>query len=207
VVGSVGLRWLGGGDEKVSTSKCVQNRRMVIVICGPIASGKSTVARAVARLFERLGTEAAVVDLDLVYETLEHDGAAKNRREKWSRARRAAAALTDGLLDDGVGAVVVEGDFLREEERAEFLTALRSRRAPLFVTVHVLIDVALQRVQQDRTRGISRDPRFLRAHYEQLEDAIRCRPPSDLIVDTGSVDVAEAARTIVEWASNHASTL
>jgi len=44
---------------------------MVIVICGPIASGKSTVARAVARSFEHLGTQAAVVDLDLVYEMLE----------------------------------------------------------------------------------------------------------------------------------------
>jgi adenylylsulfate kinase-like enzyme len=179
---------------------------MVIVICGPIASGKSTVARVVAQLFERLGTEAAVADLDLVYEMLEHDRAAKDRLEKWSRARRAAAALTEGLLDDGVGVVVVEGDFLRQEERAEFLSALRSRVAPLFVTVHVSIDLALQRVQQDPTRGISRNPRFLRRHYEQLESAVRSRPPTDLIVDTGSVDVDEAARMIVEWTTNLAST-
>lgn len=149
---------------------------MVIVICGPIASGKSTVARAVARSFEHLGTQAAVADLDLVYEMLEHDRPAKDRIEKWSRARRAAAALTDGLLDDGIGVVVVEGDFLTQEERAEFLTALRSRVAPLFVTVHVSIDLALQRVQQDPSRGISRDPGFLRRHYEQLEEAVRGCP-------------------------------
>jgi adenylylsulfate kinase-like enzyme len=179
---------------------------MVIVICGPIASGKSTVARVVARLFERRGIQAAVADLDLVYEMLEHDRAAKDTLEKWSRARRAAAALTDGLLEDGVGVVVVEGDFLRQEERAEFLSALRSRVAPLFVTVHVSMDLALQRVQQNPTRGISRDPRFLRRHYEQLEGAVRSRPPTDLIVDTGSVDVDEAARMIVEWATNHANT-
>jgi predicted kinase len=131
----------------------------------------------------------------------------KNGPEKWSRARRAAAALADGLLDDGVGVVVVEGDFLTHEERAEFLTALRSRPTPLFVTLHVSIDVALQRVQQDPARGISRDPHFLRDHYEQLEDAIRSRPVSDLVVDTGSIDVGEAALTIVEWASSHASAL
>jgi uridine kinase len=50
----------------------------VIVICGPIASGKSTVARAVARLFECRGRKAAVTELDLVYEMLEHRGAAKD---------------------------------------------------------------------------------------------------------------------------------
>src|SRR5438034_10569783 len=111
---------------------------------------------------------------------LEHDGAANDRPERWSRARRAAAALTDGLLDDGVGVVVVEGDFLTQEERAEFVTALRSRVAPLFVTVRVSIDLALQRVQQDPTRGISRDPGFLRRHYEQLEGAVRRRPATDL---------------------------
>jgi adenylylsulfate kinase-like enzyme len=179
---------------------------MVIVICGPIASGKSTVARAVARSFEHLGTQAAVVDLDLVYEMVEHDRAAKDRVEKWSRARRAAAALTDVLLDDVIGVVVVEGDFLTQEERAEFLNALPSGVAPLFVTVHVSIDIALQRVRHDPSRGISRDPGFLRRHYEQLEDAVRSCPRTDLVVDTGSVDVNEAARTIVERATNRAST-
>src|SRR6266511_2957329 len=88
-------------------SKHVQNRRTVIVICGPIASGKSTVARSRGAVVRAPGDRAAVADLDLVYEMLEHDGAAKDRLEKWSRARRAAAALTDGLLDDGVGVVVV----------------------------------------------------------------------------------------------------
>ena len=110
---------------------------MLIVICGPIASGKSTIARAVARLFARQGTEAAAIDLDVVYEMLDHDGAPKSSLPTWGRARRAAAALTDALLQDGVGVVVVEGDFLTPEQRTEFVTALRSSVAPVFVTVHV----------------------------------------------------------------------
>ena len=68
---------------------------MLIVICGPIASGKSTVARAIARLFERQGTETAAIDLDVVYEMLEHDCAPKASLPTWGRARRAVAALTD----------------------------------------------------------------------------------------------------------------
>jgi predicted kinase len=174
---------------------------VVIVICGPIASGKSTVARAVARLLEAQRTETAAIDLDLVYEMLEHDGAPfKNNHAMWVRARRAAAALTDALLEDGVDVVIVEGDFLSHQERDEFLTALRSPIAPLYVTVHVSIDVALQRVQADATRGISRDPGFLRRHYRQLEHVLRDRPETDLVVDTESVNPEEAARVIAEWA-------
>jgi predicted kinase len=174
---------------------------MVIVICGPIASGKSPIARAVARLFGAQGTEAAAIDLDLVYEMLEQGRApGKQSVAIWGRARRAAAALTNALLEDGVGVVVVEGDFLSQRERAEFLTVLSSPVAPLFVTLRVSIELALQRVQGDRTRGISRDPHFIRRHYKQLELAAGSRPATDLVVDTASVDAEEAARAIVERA-------
>jgi predicted kinase len=180
---------------------------MVIVICGPIASGKSTVARAVARLCGRQGLEAAAIDLDLVYEMLEHENVSKEDVAKWRRARRAAAALTDALLGDGMRVVVVEGDFLSPEQRAEFVTALRSSTEPAFVTVQVPIDLALERVQRDPTRGISRDPHFLRRHYEQLDGIIRTRPPTDLVLDTATVGVDDAARAIVEWASGSANEL
>jgi adenylylsulfate kinase-like enzyme len=174
---------------------------MVIVICGLIASGKSTVARAVAQLFERHGTDAAAIDLDLVYEMLQSDGRPKASVAKWRRARRTVAGLTDVLLRDGISVVVVEGDFLTVEERAEYVRALRSAFVPLFVTLMVSVDIALQRVQRDSTRGISRDPDFLRRHYEQLQGAVRSRPATDLVVDTSSVGVEEAAATIAEWAS------
>jgi adenylylsulfate kinase-like enzyme len=175
---------------------------VIVAICGPIASGKSTVARAVARLFEERGVTAAAIDLDLVYEMLEHPSAVKADPATWRRARIAAAAMTDALLDDGVGVVVVEGDLLTEEERTEFTTALRSPVVPVFVTLHTPVDVALQRVQEDPTRGLSRDPAFLCRHYEELDDAVRTRPSTDLVIDTSSVSVDEAARTIAVWVSN-----
>jgi len=174
---------------------------MLIAICGPIASGKSTLARAVAGLFVRHGTEAAAVDLDLVYEMLEPGAAAKENAATWGRARRAAGALADALLQDGVGVVVVEGDFLTAEQRNELTTALRSSAPALFVTLRVPIDVALERVQRDPTRGLSRDPGFLRRHYARVEEDVRGRPATDLVIDTASVGVDEAARTVVAWAS------
>jgi chloramphenicol 3-O-phosphotransferase len=174
---------------------------VIVAICGPIASGKSTTARALARLFEERGIAAAAIDLDLVYEMLAHDGAAKANPTTWRRARIAAAAMTDALLDHGVGVVVVEGDLLTEQERAEFTTALRSPVVPVFVTVHVPVDVALQRVEHDPTRGLSRDPGFLSRHYDELDEAVRTRPAKDLVIDTSSLEAAEAARTIADWSA------
>jgi len=176
---------------------------MVLVLCGPIASGKSTLARAVARLLEQRGADAAAIDLDLVYEFFDQ-GSSKADPRTWRRARRAAAGLTDVLLREGVGTVVVEGDFLTPLEREDYLNALRSAVAPLFVTLRVSVDVALHRVEQDPTRGLSRDHEFLRRHYEELRDAVSDRPATDLVVDTSSVGVEETARTIVEWASARA---
>jgi predicted kinase len=147
---------------------------------------------------------AAAIDLDLVYEMLEPDYVPKEDVAKWRRARRAAAALTDALLGDGVHVVLVEGDFLNPEQRAEFVAALRSSSAPVFVTLHVPIDLALERVQKDPTRGVSRDPHFLRSHYEQLAGVIRNRPATDLVLDTATVGVDAAARAIVEWESGAA---
>jgi len=96
--------------------------QIVIVIAGPIASGKSTVAKAVASEFESRGLPAAVIDLDLVYEMLEPDSREKGDQLVWRRARRAAGALTEAFLADDTSVVVVEGDFLDERGREEFLT-------------------------------------------------------------------------------------
>jgi shikimate kinase len=174
---------------------------MVIVICGPIASGKSTVARALAQLFERQGLRAAAIDLDLVYEMVQTDGSAKASPAAWRRARRAAAGLTDVLLREGVGVVIAEGDFLTADERAEYIDALASAEEPLFVTMKMSVDTALERVQGDASRNLSRDPTFLRRHYEQVERAMRARPETDLVIDASSVDIEAAARTINRWAS------
>ena len=174
---------------------------MVIVICGPIASGKSTVARALAQLLERQGLGAATIDLDLVYEMLQTDGSAKSSRATWCRARRAAAGLTDVLLREGVDVVIAEGDFLTSEERADYVDALASDDQPRFVTMRVLVDIALDRVQGDASRSLSRDPDFLRRHYEQVDGAMRTRPETDLVIDASSVGIQDAASAISRWAS------
>ncbi|HEY8646687.1 MAG TPA: AAA family ATPase [Gaiellaceae bacterium] len=173
--------------------------RLVIVIGGPIASGKSTLATGLARAFERRTFAAATIDLDLIYEMLEHTRAPKSNAAIWSSARRMAGALTDALLEDGINVAIAEGDFLDGSAREEFVSMLRDDVPVRFVTLNVGLAAALLRVEQDPTRGISRDRGFLTRHYEELAETLRRRPEHDLCLDTGALTVEQAAESIVKW--------
>jgi adenylylsulfate kinase-like enzyme len=172
---------------------------MLIVISGPIASGKSTVARALARNLGHDGVTAATIDLDVVCDMLEHKGALEREAANWVHARRAVASLAKGFLGDGIDVAIVDGDFLQSTARAELLAAVKPIK-PRFVTLYASFDIALRRVHDDPTRGLSREPTFLRRHFDAAEAALRDVPATDLALDTESITAAEAARTIADWA-------
>ena len=176
----------------------VRQRKLAIVIAGAIASGKSTLAVAVASGLEEEGLHAGTIDLDLVYETLA-PGAQKDDPDIWTRARTVAAGLANEMFDDGFDVVVAEGDFLQERERQELADELRSSVRILYVTLMVALDRALERVVNDPTRGRSKDPVFLARHYDELAESLRTRPESDLCLDTGELTVDEAAAAVVRW--------
>jgi predicted kinase len=178
---------------------------VLLVVSGPIASGKSTVARALAREFERRQAIAAAIDLDLVYETLEHDGRQKDDTSKWRRARLGAAALAEALLADGVDVAIIDGDFTCAADRRALREAVRGSVEPRFATLRVSFEEALRRVAADPTRELSRDPVFLRTYYDAAA-ALGDPPPTDLVLDAESVTAAEAARRIADWATLPPST-
>jgi thymidylate kinase len=147
---------------------------LILGITGPIASGKSTLARAVARELRRRGQSAAVVDLDLVYEMLADDP--KNDAEVWSRAQSVARAVAAVLP---VEIVIIEGAPLDavEPDRVIHLTTP--------------IEEALRRVALDPTRGISRDAAFLRRHYDEHRATAEA-------LDTSRMELADCARWVVD---------
>ena len=173
---------------------------LAIVIAGPIASGKSSLAIAIARAVEEKGLRAATIDLDLLYEMLEHTRSLKSHPLVWSSARRMAGALTAALVDEGINIVIAEGDFLDERGRGELVSMLPTGVRARFVTLTVPLEIALVRVEQDPTRGISRDRSFLARHYDELADALQRRPEGDLCLDTSEVTLQQAAQSVVEWA-------
>jgi adenylylsulfate kinase-like enzyme len=170
---------------------------MLIAINGPIASGKSTIAQAVADALRRGGTSAAVLDIDLLYTMLDpRSGVRKDDDRSWTVARRGAAALADAFMSDGVEVVIAEGALFRDE-RAEFMTALGSSAEPCFVTLRVSYEEALRRAKTDPTRGVSRDPAFLGPYFEAVTAYMAQVPKTDLVIDTETRTVAEAVGEIV----------
>src|SRR5439155_20836480 len=104
----------------------------------------------------------ACVALDRLYIMLD-DPAPLSDPSHSREARRAAAALTDHFVLDGIELVILEGTVSTMSERGELTAALTTLVQPVFVTLHVSVGEALRRVQDDSGRRASRDPALSRA--------------------------------------------
>src|SRR5690348_451067 len=129
----------------------------VLIISGPIGSGKSTAARTLAADVRASGSTAAVVELDRMYMMLD-EGPIMGDLQISRRARRAAAALVDHYVLDTIELIIAEGDFWIASQRDEFTSRLSSGVAPIFVTLRVSVDEALRRVQLDTSRRFAGIP-------------------------------------------------
>jgi cytidylate kinase len=163
----------------------------LIAITGSIASGKSAVARALAGRLRAGGRSAAVIDLDLVYEMLAEDP--KSDAATWAGARRLAGAIAAAAFADGVAFAILEGELWTAADRAELLVRVPARTRATWVTLNVSYAEALRRARGDPSRGISRDPAFLRAHMDEFQAALRDVPAADLVIDTERAGVEEIA--------------
>jgi energy-coupling factor transporter ATP-binding protein EcfA2 len=168
----------------------------VLVITGPIASGKSTLARAAGRAVEARKSTVAVIDLDLVYEMLDVHGRHKGDGTRWEAARRGAAGLADRFLAAGIDVVVVEGEF-DETTRAAFAAELGGAAIPRFITLTVSYDEAYRRARADSTRGISRDPAFLWPYFQLYQRRTADEAPTELVLDTERLSVERCVEAIV----------
>ena len=169
---------------------------LVVLISGPIASGKSALSRTVAaQLEEASGASVAVIDLDLIYEMLERGPKADER--VWAQARRIAGRLGSVLLGEDHSVVVEGGDFGTEAALAEFESELPPHAAVRLVLLSVDFETALKRARRDDSRGVSKDKAFLAAHCA----AFRTEWPGRdfLNLDTSSASLAETARSVVDW--------
>lgn len=170
---------------------------LVAVITGPIASGKSTLGRAVAVELANRGLDSAVVDLDLVYEMLDPSRRPKTDGTRWSEARTLAGRIAAGLSGSRAAAVVVEGEFATADQRTDFSNELPHEWHVRFVTLTLDFDKAWIRVLADPMREMSKDKDFLTAHYRALGDARW--DDRDLVLDTGDISVSTATLLVADW--------
>ena len=170
---------------------------MLIVVTGPIASGKSTVARALHDELAGLDVSVAVIDLDVVEAMLSPEGHSPDLAT-WTLARRATARLAGSFLAEGVAVVVADGSFNDPNDRAVFEQHLDAGVSPLYVTLTVGFEEALRRAQGDPTRGVSRDPAFLGAYFADATHVSASLPATDIVIDTESMSPTAAAAEIAQ---------
>ena len=157
---------------------------MLVVISGPIASGKSTLAAGLSDDLVRRSVPAGVVEVDLIRRSLRD---ASDRRA-WCVARTAAGTVGAMLDSLGIAAVVIEGSFDRAPDRDELVGPLGARHI-LWVGLTVTFDEALRRAQADPTRGLSRDPEFLARYFADRGGA---GVDHDFTIDTERVSERQA---------------
>lgn len=153
----------------------------LILIVGPIASGKSTVARGLATRLREAGHNVAVLDLDDVVGTI--GGFVDLTPKRFHQAHVVHRQLVGAWLGQGFD-VITHGAFFEPGEIAPVLEAMtvgtRLRRVHLLATY----EVALERVAADPDRELSRQPEVLRLAYDHAEALLPTLPPSDWTFDT-----------------------
>lgn len=152
--------------------------RKLVLITGPVASGKSTLAEDLARVSRDRGLRAASIDMDdLVFMVAGKDWRIV-RPGHWRLAREAAASLIDTFFSSGMEVVTLAGPFFGRSEREHLVENVRARPRVCCVVLRVTLREAIARAYADVTRSLSKDPALI----AELEKTINSDElPSDSV--------------------------
>jgi|ERR1019366_1054129 shikimate kinase len=159
----------------------------LVVITGPIAAGKSSVASKLADYIRDAGRAAVVLDLDDIVSKLHVPP--QNFEQSWEWARTVHGRLIGEWLSTGVDTVIVDGPFYTARETSTMMQHVANEVRVHRVLLLVPFAVALDRVASDPSRGVSKIPSVLRTKYEEF---VRDRPsidPCDWTFDTSECTV------------------
>ena len=104
--------------------------------------------------------------------------------EFWRRAAVATAGLTRAWFDAGIDVVVTHGPFFESDGFDVLQSALPADVKVHKILLRVAAEVAIERVHDDSTRSISRDPQFVRDSNDRLQRLGDALPVMDLELDT-----------------------
>lgn len=167
----------------------------LIVIVGPIAAGKSSVAAALAERLRRAGRVVAVLDLDDVVMTV--GGYVDLPSARFLEAQVVFGRLVAAWLDQGID-VIAHGPFFQPEEQHALLHALPEGTIVRRVYLDSTLGVAVARTAADTTRIVSRNLAFLRATYDRVAALRPGMPACDWTFDTTTCGVEEIAEALEE---------
>lgn len=168
----------------------------LVVVTGPIASGKTSVCNVLTNRLLAEGFTVACADVDDVATMIHAPGG--RTKEHWDIAHLAHGSLIRGWLDSPVDIVIAQGPIYTRQQTNSLMTGVPSGTAVLRILLLASIDSALNRVKGEPERGLSRDPTFLRSTYERFWSIRPTMDPCDLTFDTES----ESAEQIAERIAN-----
>src|SRR5919202_1969111 len=142
----------------------------LLVITGPIAAGKNTVASLIAAALAALGRSAVLVDVDDVAAMVAGPGAAA--AGLWPAAHQAHGALVGKWMQSGVDVGITLGPIYAPCEQAALLEPLPEGSAVHWVVVDAPVAVTLARAQAEPARGRSREPKFHRAAHRRFRQLL-----------------------------------
>ena len=167
----------------------------LVVVTGPIASGKTTTAAALAAAATARGRTAVVLDVDDVAGMVAAPGAAE--AGLWLAAHHAHGALVAGWMRSAVDLVVAVGPVFSPAERAALLDPLPLGAAPHWVLLDAPVATTLARALADPSRGLSRQVDFHSERHRRFRE-LRGGVPAAQTFDTRGEDAGSIALAVLE---------
>jgi adenylylsulfate kinase-like enzyme len=167
----------------------------LVVLTGPIAAGKNTVAGRLAQLLTAHGRTVVVADVDDVAAMVGAPGAAE--AGLWFAAHEAHGALVGEWMRSAVDYVVVVGPIYSLDEQAALTRTLPDDATTVWVVVDAPVAVTLARTQADPERGLSRDPEFHRAAHRRFRELLPLIP-ADTVFGSEKLNAEQIAAAIAD---------
>lgn len=167
----------------------------LVILTGPIAAGKNTVADRLAQRLTARDRTVVVADVDDVAAMVAAPGAA--RAGLWFAAHEAHGALVGQWMRSHVDYVVAVGPFWTSQERAALTGTLPEGAATLSVVIDAAVSVTLPRALAEPARGLSRDPGFHHSAHRRFRQHLPTIP-ADRTFDSGRLDPEQIAAAIAD---------
>jgi hypothetical protein len=166
-----------------------------VVITGPIAAGKNTVASPIADGLAGLGRSAVLVDVDDVAAMVAGPGAAE--AGLWFAAHQADGALVGKWMQTPVDVVIAVGPIDTPREQTALLAPLPDASAVHWVVIDAPVAVTLARAQVDPGRGGPGNRSFI---ARLTSDSVSCCPGSLLArtFDSDGMSAEQIASAVLE---------
>ncbi|GAA1436961.1 hypothetical protein GCM10009616_37900 [Microlunatus lacustris] len=159
-----------------------------VLLVGPQASGKSTVARALSNELRRQGELVALVELDQIAEM------ALPTLPSWDTAARIFAMVAGEWARADLTCIIAEG-IASQDEVSILLDHTPAAAAIVTVVMTTPFEAALPRAQADPTRGASRDRDWLADRYQRWSVEVD-RIDADVLLDASALSVDEGVRQV-----------